>query len=80
MDKSVCWGRVNGIIAPPSSKSYAQRAIALSLRANGRSELRNREFCKDFFRVAAEGMLHAFGKMNQGGFLKKAPLTRKNLW
>jgi 3-phosphoshikimate 1-carboxyvinyltransferase len=47
MDKSVCWGRVNGIIAPPSSKSYAQRAIALALLANGRSELRNIEFCKD---------------------------------
>ena len=47
MDKSVCWGRVKGIIAPPSSKSYAQRAIALALLANGRSELRNIEFCKD---------------------------------
>lgn len=47
MDKSVSAGCVNGIIAPPSSKSYAQRAIALALLSQGKSILRNIEFCKD---------------------------------
>ena len=47
MDKYVSAGSVKGIITPPSSKSYAQRAIALSLLAEGRSILRNIEFCKD---------------------------------
>ena len=47
MDKTVSWGRVQGTIAPPSSKSYAQRAIALALLAKGRTTLRNIEFCKD---------------------------------
>lgn len=47
MDKTVSWGSVKGTIAPPSSKSYAQRAIALSLLAKGRTVLRNIEFCKD---------------------------------
>lgn len=47
MDKYVSLGSVNGIITPPSSKSYAQRAIALALLAEGRTVLRNIEFCKD---------------------------------
>ena len=47
MDKTVSRGRVNGVIAPPSSKSYSQRAIAIALLANGRTILRNIEFCKD---------------------------------
>ena len=47
MDKSVSAGSIRGTITPPSSKSYAQRAIALALLANGRSVLRNLEFCKD---------------------------------
>ena len=47
MDKSVSSGSIRGTIAPPSSKSYAQRAIALALLAEGRSILRNIEFCKD---------------------------------
>lgn len=47
MDKSVSLGSVKGIIAPPSSKSYAQRAIALALLAEGETILRNIEFCKD---------------------------------
>ena len=47
MDKSLSAGCVKGIIAPPSSKSYAQRAIALALLSEGRSILRNIEFCKD---------------------------------
>lgn len=47
MDKSISAGCVKGIIAPPSSKSYAQRAIALALLSQGKSILRNIEFCKD---------------------------------
>lgn len=47
MDKSVSAGSIRGTIAPPSSKSYAQRAITLALLAEGRSILRNIEFCKD---------------------------------
>ena len=47
MDKTVSLGSVKGTITPPSSKSYAQRAIALSLLAEGRTVLRNIEFCKD---------------------------------
>lgn len=47
MDKSVSAVSIRGTIAPPSSKSYAQRAIALALLAEGRSILRNIEFCKD---------------------------------
>lgn len=47
MDKTVSWGSAYGTITPPSSKSYAQRAIALALLAEGRTTLRNIEFCKD---------------------------------
>ncbi|MDO5496314.1 MAG: 3-phosphoshikimate 1-carboxyvinyltransferase [Alistipes sp.] len=47
MDKSVSAGPIKGIVIPPSSKSYAQRAIALSLLAEGTTTLRNIEFCKD---------------------------------
>lgn len=47
MDKTVSLGSANGTITPPSSKSYAQRAIALALPAEGRTTLRNIEFCKD---------------------------------
>lgn len=47
MDKYVSAGSIRGTITPPSSKSYAQRAIALALLAEGRTTLRNLEFCKD---------------------------------
>ena len=47
MDKSVPRGRLEGRISPPCSKSYAQRALALSLLAEGTSVLRNIEFCDD---------------------------------
>lgn len=47
MDKTVSKGCVKGTIAPPSSKSYAQRAIALALLAEGHTTLREIEFCKD---------------------------------
>lgn len=47
MDKYLSCHKISGEVIPPSSKSYAQRAIALSLLARGRSVLRNIEFCKD---------------------------------
>lgn len=47
MDKYVSASNVKGVVIPPSSKSYAQRAIAIALLAKGRSILRNIEFCKD---------------------------------
>ena len=47
MDTSVPRGRLEGRITPPCSKSYAQRALALSLLAEGTSVLRNIEFCDD---------------------------------
>ena len=47
MDKSVSNGRLNGVVAPPCSKSYAQRALAVALLTKGRSVLRNMDFCND---------------------------------
>ena len=47
MDKYVSASNVKGVVIPPSSKSYAQRAIAIALLAKGRRILRNIEFCKD---------------------------------
>ena len=47
MDKAVSGGRLKGGVAPPCSKSYAQRALAVALLAKGRSVLRNMDFCKD---------------------------------
>lgn len=47
MDKTVTRGRVAGVLTPPCSKSYAQRALAASLLADGVSVLRNIEFCDD---------------------------------
>ena len=47
MDKTVRRGRVTGSVTPPSSKSYAQRAIAAALLANGITTLRGVELCDD---------------------------------
>ena len=47
MDKYVSSGRLKGIVAPPWSKSYAQRALAVALLASGKSVLRNMDFCND---------------------------------
>lgn len=47
MEKSVCRGSVSGCVVPPSSKSYAQRALAAALLAEGRTVLRNIDFCDD---------------------------------
>ncbi|MEG0498383.1 MAG: 3-phosphoshikimate 1-carboxyvinyltransferase [Alistipes sp.] len=47
MNKTVPLGRVQGTLTPPCSKSYAQRALAASLLAEGVSVLHNLEFCDD---------------------------------
>ncbi|MBP3425827.1 MAG: 3-phosphoshikimate 1-carboxyvinyltransferase [Rikenellaceae bacterium] len=47
MDKTVRRGRVTGCVTPPSSKSYAQRAIAAALLAQGTTTLRGVELCDD---------------------------------
>lgn len=47
MDKRVSPGRIEGTIIPPCSKSYAQRALAAALLADGVSTLCNVEFCDD---------------------------------
>lgn len=47
MDSSVPSGSVQGTLTPPCSKSYAQRALAASLLAEGVTTLRNIEFCSD---------------------------------
>lgn len=47
MDKSLPRGRLSGTITPPCSKSYAQRALAAALLAEGETVLRNLDFCDD---------------------------------
>lgn len=47
MDKTVPSGEIRGELAPPCSKSYAQRALAAALLAEGTSTLRNIELCDD---------------------------------
>ena len=47
MDTSVPRGRISGVATPPCSKSYAQRALAAALLAEGESVLRNLDFCDD---------------------------------
>lgn len=47
MDRSIPPGSVGGTLTPPCSKSYAQRALAASLLAEGRSVLHNIESCSD---------------------------------
>lgn len=47
MDKTISAGYISGSLTPPCSKSYAQRALAASLLAEGTSVLRNMEFCDD---------------------------------
>jgi 3-phosphoshikimate 1-carboxyvinyltransferase len=59
MDKTVTRGTVEGEIVPPSSKSYAQRAIAAGLLAPGTSTLSNVEMCDDT--TAALGVVKALG-------------------
>lgn len=59
MDQSVIRGRVQGTLTPPCSKSYAQRALAISLLAEGVTTLRNIEFCQDT--RSALGCIRALG-------------------
>ena len=47
MDITIPRGALKGRLTPPCSKSYAQRALALSLLAEGETILRNIEFCND---------------------------------
>ena len=47
MDKSISRGQLSGVVTPPCSKSYAQRALAAALLAEGESILRNLDFCDD---------------------------------
>ena len=47
MDKSVPQGQLSGEVSPPCSKSYAQRALAAALLAEGTTMLRNLDFCDD---------------------------------
>ena len=47
MDTSVPRGQIAGVVAPPCSKSYAQRALAAALLADGETVLRNLDFCDD---------------------------------
>ena len=47
MDKSVPRGKISGVATPPCSKSYAQRALAAALLAEGETVLRNLDFCDD---------------------------------
>ena len=47
MDKSVPRGQISGVVTPPCSKSYAQRALAAALLAEGETVLRNLDFCDD---------------------------------
>ena len=47
MEKTITPGSVAGTVLAPSSKSYAQRALAASLLCEGVSELTNMEWCDD---------------------------------
>ena len=48
MDSTVPLGnRLKGRVTPPCSKSYAQRALAAALLAEGRTTLRGIEMCRD---------------------------------
>ena len=47
MDQTITRSRIKGRLTPPCSKSYAQRALAAALLAEGRTTLRNIEFCDD---------------------------------
>lgn len=47
MDTSIPRGQIAGVATPPCSKSYAQRALAAALLAEGETTLRNLDFCDD---------------------------------
>jgi len=81
MKKSVKPSIVDGQLAAPGSKSYAQRAIAAALLAQGRSVLRGLTWCDDV--RAAAGVAQALGASLQvdgstavvdGGFSPRNPV------
>lgn len=47
MKKTVCRGRTAGTLTAPSSKSYAQRAVAAALLSQGVTTLTHMELCRD---------------------------------
>ena len=47
MQKTVSPSSISGTVTAPSSKSYAQRAIAVAALADGESILRNTGDCND---------------------------------
>ncbi len=47
MEVCLSTGSVDGVLTPPCSKSYAQRALAIALLAEGESILRGIDFCDD---------------------------------
>ncbi len=47
LDTTVPPGSLRGALTPPCSKSYAQRALAAALLAEGGSELHGIDFCDD---------------------------------
>lgn len=47
MERTVRPATLRGALTPPCSKSYAQRALALALLAEGRTTLRNLDLCDD---------------------------------
>ncbi|MFR9648932.1 MAG: 3-phosphoshikimate 1-carboxyvinyltransferase [Rikenellaceae bacterium] len=59
MDMKVVRSAVNGSITPPSSKSYAQRALAIALLSQGESTITNIEMCNDT--LAAMSCIEALG-------------------
>lgn len=59
MDRTVAPGSLDGTSTPPSSKSYAQRALAASLLAGGRTVLRGVDRCSDT--LAALGCIRTLG-------------------
>ena len=61
MDIVVSPGTVVGQIAPPCSKSYAQRALAAALLAEGETTLRNLDFCDDT--LSAIRVIESLGAM-----------------
>ncbi|MFI3285472.1 MAG: 3-phosphoshikimate 1-carboxyvinyltransferase [Rikenellaceae bacterium] len=59
MDKIVLAGELDGVVTPPPSKSYAQRALAVALLAEGESIIGNVEFCDDT--LSAMRMIESLG-------------------
>ncbi|MBQ5372199.1 MAG: 3-phosphoshikimate 1-carboxyvinyltransferase, partial [Rikenellaceae bacterium] len=47
MKRIISPSKVGGKVTPPCSKSYAQRALAVALLADGESTIGNLELCDD---------------------------------